>query len=294
MSIRALKTFVAISKYGSFAAASIKLGLTQAAVSLQIKKLEEELETKLFDRSGHKPMINTQGQTLLKEAEDIISHYDRLKGIIHQDEHFSGPLVIGCINTVQVNPLPTVIREIQDAHPFLQISIKSGLSAELAVAVELGQIDFAIATEPQVTLAPSLSWKCYFDEPFYVVAPKNSVENTPKDLLENHPYVCFDRQAWAGRKVERRLRQDGIATRETMELDSLEATLQMAKASLGVAVVSLPEVRRHEIGKDMKVVPFQNPPFSRGIGLIYKSDSRWLPVIDTFFDTLQRHSLRTT
>jgi len=294
MSIRALRTFVAITKYGSFAAASHKLGLTQAAVSLQIKKLEEELGTNLFDRSAHKPVLNSHGQALLPEAIELTSHYDRLKGIIHQDEAFSGPLVIGSINTVQVNPLPKVIREIQDQHPYLQISIKSGLSAELAVAVELNQIDFAITTAPEVTLPAGLSWKSYFDEPFYVVGPKDAPENTAKTLLENHPYVCFDRQAWAGRNVERRLKQDGIATKEAMELDSLEATLQMAKASLGVAVVSLPESRRKEIIKEMKVIPFENPPFSRKVGLIYRTESRWASVIDTFYDALRRHSLSST
>ncbi len=291
MSIRALRTFVAIAKYGSFAAASHKLGLTQAAVSLQVKKLEDELECQLFDRSGHKPALNTQGQALLGEAEALISHYDSLKGIIHQDEAFSGPLIIGSINTVQVSPLPGVIREIQDAHPFLQISIKSGLSAELAVAVELGQIDFAITTEPQITLPSSLCWKSYIEEPFYVVAPKEFQEESVKELLENHPYICFDRQAWAGRKVEQRLKQDDIAAREVMELDSLEATLQMARSSLGVAVVSLPKVRLKEITRDMKVIPFTNPPFTRNIGLIYKNDSRWLQVIDTFFQTLERRSI---
>jgi len=294
MSIRALRSFIAISKYGSFAAAADRIGLTQAAVSLQVKKLEDELETELFDRSGHKPFLNTRGQILLKEAQEIITRYDRLKGIIHQDESFSGPLTIGSINTVQANPLPNVIHEIQEAHPYLQISIKSGLSAELAIAVDMGRLDFAITTEPELLLPQSLSWKSYVDEPFYVVAPLNFKETTPKGLLENHPYVCFDRQAWAGRKVERRLRQDGIVTREAMELDSLEATLKMSQASLGVAVVALPEIRKKEIEKTMKMVPFSDPPFSRAIGLIYKTDSHWVSVIDTFFETLHRHSIRST
>lgn len=294
MSIRALRSFIAISKYGSFAAAADHIGLSQAAVSLQVKKLEDGLECELFDRSGHKPILNTRGQMLLVEAEEIINHYDRLKGIVHQDESFSGPLIIGSINTVQVNPLPNVIFEIQEAHPYLQISIKSGLSAELAIAVDMGRLDFAITTEPELVLPQSLSWKPYFDEPFYVIAPLNFKEDTPKELLENHPYVCFDRQAWAGRKVERRLRQEGIATHETMELDSLEATLKMAQASLGVAVVSLPDARKKEIEKTMKVVPFTSPPFSRPIGLIYKTDSRWASVINTFFDALKHHSLGST
>ncbi|MDV7339783.1 LysR family transcriptional regulator [Terasakiella sp. A23] len=293
MSIRALRTLITIAKEGSFAAASNKLGLTQAAISLQIKKLEEEMETALFDRSAHKPQLNTRGHALLAEAEKIVQHYDQLKGIIHQDETFSGPLVIGSINTVQVNPLPSVIREIQDDHPFLQISIKSGLSAELATAVDLGQLDFAITTAPQSILPSTLSWQPYIEEEFFVAAPKDSAENTPKDLLSNHPYVCFDRQAWAGRMVARRLRQDGIATRETMELDSLEATLRMAEASLGVAIVSLPKSRQIEVAKTMKLVPF-NPTFYRTIGIISKTDSRWQSVIETFLERLQALSINKT
>lgn len=290
MSIRALRTLIAIDKYGSFAAASAKLGLTQAAVSLQIKKLEDEMDSALFDRCGHKPVLNLKGQALLKEARDIIGHYDRLKGIIHQDKAFSGPLAIGSINTVQASPLPVVIRAIQDDHPYLQISIKSGLSAELTLAVEMGQLDFAITTKPMSTLPSSMVWRPYFEEPFYVLAPQEFPENDHKSLLTNHPYVCFDRQAWAGQMVEQRLRQDGIAAKETMELDSLEATIRMAEASLGVAVVSLSDRRRTILGQHMKVIPFDDPPFSRPLGLMYRKETAWNGVIDAFYDALKEHT----
>ncbi|WP_028880907.1 LysR substrate-binding domain-containing protein [Terasakiella pusilla] len=257
-------------------------------MSLRPKKLEEEMGAELFDRNAHKPQLNTRGLALLDEAKKIVAHYDSLKGIIHQDETFSGPLIIGSINTVQVNPLPSIIREIQDNHPFLQISIKSGMSAELALAVDLGQLDFAITTEPQSVMPASINWLTCYQEPFYVVAPKNFEEETTHGLLSNHPYVCFDRQAWAGRMVERRLRQDGIAPNETMELE------RMAEAALGVAIVALPESRRAEVAKTMKVVPFSDPPFYRNLCILYKNDSRWHTVIRTFHEALQKHNLNLT
>lgn len=290
MSIRALRTFIAISKYGSFAATADHVGLTQAGVSLQIKKLEDEFQTLLFDRSAHKPVLNSQGQRLLKEAKEIVAHYDRIKGLIHQDKGFSGPLVIGTINTVQTSTLPPVLFHIQAAHPFLKISIKSGLSAELSAKLELGEIDLAITTEPPSHFASSLSWQAYCEEVYYVVAPKDFTENTAKGLLENHPYVCFDRQAWAGRNVENRLRYDGIITHESMELDSLEATLKMAQASLGVCLVSLSKQRRIEIEKTMKVIAYGSPVFSRKIGLMYRSENHWQALIKTFFETLTHYS----
>jgi DNA-binding transcriptional LysR family regulator len=290
MSIRALKTLIAIDKYGSFAAASQKLGLTQAAVSLQVKKLEDNFQTELFDRSGHKPNLNTKGQLLLKEARQIVNHYDRLKGLLRQDESFSGPLIIGSINTVQAAPLPIVIREIQNSHPNLQISIKTGLSAELTQAVDAGQLDFAITTAPQIILPGSMVWRPYFDERFFVLAPKDFEEDDPKGLLTHHPYVCFDRQAWAGQMVDQRLKQDGIVTKDGMELDSLEATIKMAQACLGVAVVSLPDHRAQKLAQTMKVVPFNDPPLYRSLGLMSKKDSPWNDIIDMFFHSLQHHT----
>jgi DNA-binding transcriptional LysR family regulator len=94
--------------------------------------------------------------------------------------------------------------------------------------------------------------------------------------------------------VERRLRQDGIAPNETMELDSLEATLRMAEAALGVAIVALPESRRADVAKTMKVVPFSDPPFYRNLCILYKNDSRWHTVIRTFHEALQKHNLNLT
>lgn len=282
MSIRALRSFIAIARYGSFAAASQKLGLTQAAVSLQVKKLEDELDTPLFDRSGHKPLLNFEGQRLLDEAITLVDHYDSLRGILHNQSVYSGQVVIGSINTVQVSPLPLVLQKFRNDHPYLQVSIKSGLSAELTTAVDLGQLDFAITTEPVGILPPQLCWEAFSSETFYVVAPKEFVENNARDLLQNHPYVCFDRLAWAGRLVEKKLNEAGIVVHQSMELDSLDATLQMARASLGVAIVSLSEKRRQELLATMKVIPFEGEPFYRRIGVVYKSASRWAPVAMDF------------
>lgn len=290
MSIRALRTFIAICEQGSFAAAAEQMGLTQAAVSLQVKKLEEEFEADLFDRQNHKPQLNHRGLALLEEARNIVRQYDQLKGVVHQDKEFSGPLTIGSINTVQVSPLPDVIKEIQKQHPHLQISIKSGLSAYLADCVQDGLLDFAITTQPEHSLPKSLSWLPYFEEPFYAVGPLDAPQTTLKDLIESHPYICFDRQAWAGKKVDQRLKKDRIFPRDAMETDSLEATLQMAKAGLGVAIVSLPERRKNIIQREMKVLPFRDPPFSRTIGLIHKTDTPWKKAIDVFRDALCHHS----
>lgn len=98
-SLRELETLVAISDYGTFAAAGEAIGLTQSAISLQIKSLESVLETELFDRSKRPPVMNTQGLKLVKRAREIINQCLSLKDDVF-DSPMGGVLRIGVIPTV--------------------------------------------------------------------------------------------------------------------------------------------------------------------------------------------------
>jgi DNA-binding transcriptional LysR family regulator len=88
MSLRALRGLVAIGRHGGFARAAEALGLTQAAISLRVKQLEEDLRVTLFDRSARSPQLTEAGLTVLRRAEAILALYDNLATDLSED----GPL----------------------------------------------------------------------------------------------------------------------------------------------------------------------------------------------------------
>lgn len=271
MSIRTLRTFLAIARHGSFAAAAHAIGLTQSAVSLQMKQLEEALGVELFDRSHRSPRPNAAGRAFLERAERVVTLYDELGTDLAADGQLTGRLVLGAIHTVQVGPLPDAIAALRAQHPAVQIHLRSGLSAELAAAVDQGELDAALITEPPAPLGAGLDWTCYDTECFYVLAPPGLDPQAGEALLAEHPLIRFDKRAWAGRVIDEALRRRGIASREIMELDSLEATMRMVERGLGVTVAPLGARRRHTLDSRFTIAPFGVPPLERRVGLLEKS-----------------------
>lgn len=284
MSIRELRTFLAIHEHGSFLAASEKLGLSQSAVSLQMKKLEQDLDTVLFDRSGHRSLFNMHGRALLPKAQDLVAQYDQLGNTLNSDASYVGKVIIGAVNTVQVGVLPYILQDVLSKHPNLQVVMRSGMSGPLALALEARHLDFALTTEPQMVLPPSMEWHACFEEEFYVVSPFGDTGQSTREILEAHPYVRFDRQAWIGRIIDQRLQKDGVAVQEIIESDSLETALQLAHAGLGVTVLPLPKFRVEALQDKLTLVPFADPPLTRGLGVLALRDHIWSDLITEFVE----------
>src|SRR3546814_2129493 len=100
--IRFLRTFVAIARLGSFSEAAESVGLTQAAVSLQMRTLEEEFGRMLFDRSGRLALLNAAGQELLPEVKALLEHYDRIRQPRTAGQ-FVGQVTIGDRKSTRLN-----------------------------------------------------------------------------------------------------------------------------------------------------------------------------------------------
>ena len=169
MDLRHLKTMIAIAEHGSFAAAGDAIGLTQSAVSLHVKALEDDLDTKLFDRTTRPPRLNTRGRNLVDRARDIIEQCESLSDIV-TGEALSGSLDIGSVPTLLSGILPPALNAIRKTHPDLRIRVSSGLSADLVGRVHKGELDAAVVSEPS-QLQTGLSWHMFAEEPLMVIAP---------------------------------------------------------------------------------------------------------------------------
>lgn len=270
MSLRTLQILTAIARKGSFAAAADHLGLTQSAVSLQIKNLEEELEVQLFERSGRSPKLNASGRLVLERAREILAIYDGIKDELTPSGMIRGVLTLGVVPTVLTGPLPPVLGRLRKRYEDLHVKLQSGLSAELVRQVEEGNLDAALTTEPPYTVLPPYEWQEYDVEPFFVVAPKNTEATSVERLFELFPFVRFDKTAWAGRLVDGQLLALGIRPRDVMEFDSLEAALSLVEQGLGIAVVPLNKRRLKQAGKHFSLTRFGTPQLTRQVGMYQK------------------------
>lgn len=270
MSLRALRTLVTISRKGSFAAAAEQLRLTQAAVSLQIKNLEEELETELFNRDGHKPKLNASGRLVVERAEQIIGLFDGLKAELNPDGAIEGELALGAVHTVVTGPLPAVLARLQNNHDQLRIRLFCSLSAELAKRVEEDELDGALITEPLMQIPSSCQWLEYDTERFYIVAPNGTPKLDERTIFNRFPFIRFDRTAWAGTMIDKYLIENGIQPQEVMEFDTCEAALSLVEQGLGITVVPFSNKRQQWAENQFTLIPLGSPQLLRRVGLYQK------------------------
>lgn len=284
MSIRRLKTLVAVAEEGSFAAAADAVHLSQGAVSMQMKALEEDLQVELFDRSKRPPELNEAGRALVPKARELIELYAGMVDIAAGNAAFFGSLTIGAVPTALAGLIPKTLAALRDSYPDLRVRVVPGLSADLMTQIERGQLDAAIMTGPPRPV-PHLTWRVLAEEPLILLAPPGTEGDDPIELLRTQPFIRFSRQAWVGRDIDDWLRRKGLRVRETMELDSLDVISTMVYHNLGVSIVPLRCVdspirlpnRRMALGTDIK---------PRLLGLMSSPDSSKAPLLDAAFRTM--------
>jgi DNA-binding transcriptional LysR family regulator len=271
MSLRALRTLVAIARHGTFARAADAIGLTQSAVSLHVKALEQEFGALLFDRTHRQPVLTVAGQTALERAREILALYDAIAGELTVEGELAGRFRLGAIQTALVGVLPEALAVIRARHPRLRIQVYAGLSAELANRVEAGDLDAAITTGLVKPHPAGLTATPLYQDGFWLLGPPGLLAATAAGLLDSLPFIRFDAQAWAGRMVDRELRRLGLQVQEDMVLDSQQAIIRMVVRGLGVAIVPLSTRERAEL-PPCTCLPFGEPQCHRDVVLLERDE----------------------
>ncbi|MEI7366222.1 LysR family transcriptional regulator [Pectobacterium colocasium] len=271
MSLKALRTLVAIAQYGSFARAAEAVCLTQSAVSLHVRSLEEDFKVSLFDRSRRVPVLTEAGHRAVEQARDILAQYDGIAAELGESGELAGRLRIGAIQTALAGVLPAALAALRHAHPRLRVLVNSGMSAELAIRIDAGELDAAVTTEPVKPYPTGLMSTPLYQEGFWIVAPSALASLDARPLLQEHPFIRFDRRAWAGRTIDRELRRQRLRVQTDMELDSQEAIVQMVASGLGVAVIPLSERERGRLN-NLTCIPFGEPQQQRRVVLLERED----------------------
>lgn len=236
MSIRALRTLIAVHRYGSFRAAADAEGLTPSAVSHQMKNLEETWGLALFDRSQKTPAFTQTGLALVGEASVLVETYDALPAKLMSRDGLSGELILGAVPTTLTNLIPHGLSRLSTLHPGIRVRIVPGLTTQLLLQLDRGQIHAAIVSRPDVW-PTHLAFSELVSEELVLLVAKSVEDKPPEELLRSLPFIRFTRDAVVGKKIEAWLQQRGIAVTDAMELEGLDAISSMVAAELGVSIV---------------------------------------------------------
>ena len=285
MSIRNLKTLVAVADHGTFTAAADAVCVTHAAVSQQMKALEEEWQVRIFDRSRRRPQLTPIGHALVARAREIVTAYEGIVPSVLGNDGFRGELTLGAVPTTLTGLVPFAVAMLKDAHPDLHVRVVPGLTNEVASQVERGALDAAITTRLPV-MPKGHEWRRIAEEPMQLLASKGTPGDDVAELLRTRPYIRFSRRAVVGAMIEGWLQRRGIVVSDSMELENLEAISSMVHADLGVSIVPAQCVRppnplplkRIDLGPERCV---------RELGLLARSDNVKLRVLRVLLEKLR-------
>jgi DNA-binding transcriptional LysR family regulator len=281
-----LKTFRAVAKTGSFAAAAEKVALTQAAISLQMRALEQSLGRRLFDRSARQITLNRQGREILPRIEQILELLAELEAA--PTDSMQGPVTIGAVVSV-IGALSLVVASLKTAHPRLDVRLLSARSDELAAMVEEGEVDIAaVVASPDAALPESLRWTTLYTEPLMLIVGAGIAvgENDPQRILGSQGFLRFDRRVRTGRVVDQALQGLGLRVNEYLELNSIETIVALVRKNVGVTV--LPQLHGADWQSDpsLRLLPLAQPPILRTVGMIQRTSYGRSAITASIIDTL--------
>lgn len=264
--ISELRTLLAVKKYGTFAAAAERIGLTQSAVSSQIKRLEESLGFEIFERTGRSASLNIQGHEVLDKAETIVHLFDKLSDL--SNEKGAKKLMrIGAIASVQSTLLTRAFKKLRREYPSLQVKISPGISMQLMNQLDAGEIDLAIMIRPPFGLLPELKWYPLISEPFKLIVPASYASNEWVKIIQSNPFLRYDRTSFGGRQVDRFIRTMKLEVEDVIELDDIHALIQMVASGLGVALIPMAETYL-KLPRNVRVISLGDHTFYREIGVL--------------------------
>jgi len=291
MDLDQLRGFIETAREKSFTRAAEKLFLTQPAVSLQIKALEEELGERLFERRGKRVSLTEAGRLLFSRAEEILGMVE----LVRQDLMALGELKVGrlCIGTSDTNcayVLPPAVKAFRQAYPDIEIRLTDRMSPEVVRLVMEGTVDFGLATlpvsEPRVETLPLFARK-----DVVICAPAHPLGKAGAVALEDmavYPMLMLEQGATSRGLTDRMFAEAGVVPKVAMELGSIEVIKRFVEIGLGVALAPEVAICEEVAAGRLLAVPLKGAPV-RQVGVIRRVGSHFSPAARVFLDFLEKH-----
>ncbi|MGF6771021.1 DNA-binding transcriptional LysR family regulator [Paraburkholderia sp. GAS199] len=231
-----LRAFVTVAETGAVGVAATRLARTQAAVSMQLRRLEEDLGQRLLDRSPRGVQLTEAGHLLLPYAHTILGAGADARRALGAGQ-VSGTVRLGMLEDIAVGRLPRALRRFSIAYPQVALEIVVDTSVALSNRLAEGQLDLVVGDPSLVDASPLLTWT----QPLFWVGARGFVRNVEAPL----PVVAFGGACLWQQQVLTALRRAAIAWRIVCTSTSLPAVQSAVEAGLGVSVLLEGNIR-HE------------------------------------------------
>lgn len=291
MTITQLKYVLSVAEYQNFTVAAEHSFVTQPTLSMQIQKLEEELEAKIFNRAKKPIQLTEVGKRIVEQAKVIVDESNRILDIVHQQKGYvGGEFKLGIIPTIMPTLLPMFLSNFTKKYPKVKLIIEELTTEEIVRKLTDGHIDAAVAATPLENEA--IKERPLYYEPFVGLVPQNhrlfnqkqitSDELEMDDILLLEDGHCFKDSVINLCRTHKTDNKKGFQ----LESGSFDTLIKLSKEGLGMTL--LPYLHTLDLNNVDKshLREFTSPPPAREVSLIYHKSQLKMQLIEALKDTI--------
>jgi DNA-binding transcriptional LysR family regulator len=269
-----LHTFLEIVRLKSFSKAAQTCYRTQPAISAQVRQLEQELRTDLFERFGSRISLTTAGRIFAEYAEQMLEIKQRAQDAIAELEiNPRGELVIAANEATCIYVLPNVFSEFKKQFPAVQLQVDRSNASRVVEAVMENSADFGLTQLPVEEKRLQVV-SVHHDEIRLIVPAGHLLANnksvTPEDLIDEQ--LLLPKQGKTRARLNDWLDLVSDQVQVSMELDSTEMMKRFVGAGLGLSFLAVSNCLEEIAAGKLRAVPLAPEPMIRRLGLIYRKD----------------------
>lgn len=275
MDLRSLQIAAAVAESGSMTTAARRFGITQSAVSQAVRKAENDVGARLFERRRRPLAPTSAGRLLAERIGDLNRGFDALVSDLRQAavSPVKVDVRLGLVDSFAGTAGPRMIRALLAGASKLNLTVWSGLAASHAEALVNRAIDAAVTCDPMREL-PEVERLHLLTESYVLVVPGGSGDLADKDLAEifaAHRLVRHSGRSFVGAQVERHLVRLGLRPQRSFEFDTSDAVIGMVANGMGVAITTpLCVLQGGAHLRGVAILPLPGPRFSRELHLVMR------------------------
>ena len=281
MTIVQFQYILAVAQYKNFSVAAEKCFVTQPTLSMQVQRLEEELDVLIFDRTKKPVRVTEVGEKILKQAESIVNESERIKSLIAQHKGFiGGRFRLGIIPTVAPTLLPMFLNNFTKKYPKVELHVEEMTTRECVRELNEGSLDVAIVATPLGE--KNLVERPLYDEPFVAYIPNDRYHLKEKQKIHTSDLSTKDMLMLQ----EINNHEKGKLPPVEIKSGSFETLIRLANEGMGMTLLPYLHTLNLAESEQKNLHYFEEPSPAREISLLYHNNELKINIINALYDVI--------
>ena len=278
MELREIKTFLHVAQLKSFSKAAKALGYSQAAVTIQIKQLEEELGIHLFDRIGKQTILTHQGTIFYEHAAAVMKELSRARAAVTESRELTGVLTIGTIESICASIFPPLLEQFHKAHPLVKISIVLDSPDVLLERMDKNSIDLVYLMDQRIY---DHKWIKVMEEPediVFVSSSSHPLSGSASLSLEEiirEPFLLTEKNASYRFVLDRYLAACNQKIEPFLEIGNTEFIIRLLKNNAGLSFLPEFSIKQEAAAGTLSILPVRDFHMCVWRQILYHKD-KWV------------------